>query len=568
MTTAETRATVGAGVDRVDGRAQGHRRRAVPLRRHAPGMAHAALVRSHHRGRPHPQDRHRGRARPRPASCTVITPRERAAARPRRRMTLLGPPPPAPAAGRPDPAPRPARRRRGGRHAPSRPPRRPVSWSSTTSAAEPLLDDRRPARRTVRDPWGRTASAATSTAALAAADVVRRGDLHDAGQHQQPARAVRHGRRLGRRHGSTVHDATQWPAIVARDSGARVFGLPESGVRVLAPYLGGGFGAGLRAWPHVVLTALAARVVGRPVKLVLTRPQMFTCVGHRPETLQRVRLGATPRRRAGRRSITSTVTTGAMEDEDFEPVSPVTGGRVRLPERRHPRPPARAEHPQPRVRCAAPADAQGNFALESALDELPTRSASTRWSCGCATTPRSTRGSGLPWSSKALRECYRVGAERFGWSRRDPRARLDARRPLAGRLRHGRRQLPVVAGPLPGRGDDRAATAPRSCAAPRPTSAPAPTRHAAARRPSCSGSTSTGSASSSATRTCRGAPAGGSGLTDALGDAVHDACASWCGRSWISSPTTRRRRCASASRTPTVLARRGRLTDVTTAPTS
>jgi xanthine dehydrogenase YagR molybdenum-binding subunit len=63
---------------------------------------------------------------------------------------------------------------------------------------------------------------------------------------------------------------------------AAAFAVPEGNVRVLAPFVGGGFGAGLRAWPHVVLTALAARTVDRPVKLVLTRPQMFTGVGHRP----------------------------------------------------------------------------------------------------------------------------------------------------------------------------------------------------------------------------------------------------------------------------------------------
>ena len=72
---------------------------------------------------------------------------------------------------------------------------------------------------------------------------------------------------------------------------AAFFCLPEENVRVLAPYLGGGFGAGLRTWPHTLLTVVAARVVNRPVKLVLTRPEMFTAVGHRPQTAQRLRLG-------------------------------------------------------------------------------------------------------------------------------------------------------------------------------------------------------------------------------------------------------------------------------------
>jgi xanthine dehydrogenase YagR molybdenum-binding subunit len=90
----------------------------------------------------------------------------------------------------------------------------------------------------------------------------------------------------------TVHDSTQWPCNV-RPTLAAVFGVPESGVRVRAPFVGGAFGAGLRVWPHVVLSALAARRVQRPVKLVLTRPQMFTSIGHRPNTVQHVTIGAT-----------------------------------------------------------------------------------------------------------------------------------------------------------------------------------------------------------------------------------------------------------------------------------
>ncbi len=83
----------------------------------------------------------------------------------------------------------------------------------------------------------------------------------------------------------TVHDASQDPMLVRRTL-ATVFGIPESNVRAFVPYIGGAFGAGLRVRTHVILTALAARVVGRPVKVVLTRPQMFTSVGHRPESRQ------------------------------------------------------------------------------------------------------------------------------------------------------------------------------------------------------------------------------------------------------------------------------------------
>src|SRR6185437_16635749 len=129
------------------------------------------------------------------------------------------------------------------------------------------------------------------TAALASAEVVYDETFTTAAVTNNPmglfATVARwDGNRL------TVHDASQDP-ISARRALATVFGLPETDVRVLVPYLGGGFGAGLRTWPHVILTALAARFVSRPVKLVLTRPQMFTSVGHRPESRQRVRFGAT-----------------------------------------------------------------------------------------------------------------------------------------------------------------------------------------------------------------------------------------------------------------------------------
>src|SRR5207244_1459462 len=130
--------------------------------------------------------------------------------------------------------------------------------------------------------------------------------------------------------GLTVHDTNQDP-MNTRRALATTFELPETDVRVLVPYLGGGFGAALRAWPHVILTALAARVVGRPVKLVLTRPQMFTSVGHRPETLQRVRLGATRDGRLVAVDHESTATLGALGDGGFDPVTQVTSNAYSCP---------------------------------------------------------------------------------------------------------------------------------------------------------------------------------------------------------------------------------------------
>src|SRR4029077_19435821 len=155
----------------------------------------------------------------------------------------------------------------------------------------PVLSIADPRAPVLLDRWGQDVDRGDVTAALASAEVVYDQIFTTAAVTNNPmglfATVARwDGNRL------TVHDASQDP-MWARKTLATVFDLPESHVRVLVPYLGGGFGAGLRTWPHVILTALAARAVRRPAQPVLTRPQMFTSVGHRPETRQRVRLGAT-----------------------------------------------------------------------------------------------------------------------------------------------------------------------------------------------------------------------------------------------------------------------------------
>jgi CO/xanthine dehydrogenase Mo-binding subunit len=270
------------------------------------------------------------------------------------------------------------------------------------------------------DRWAHDIDRGDVTAALASAEVAYDETFTTAAVTNNPmglfATVARwEGDRL------TVHDTSQDP-MSTRRALAAAFELPETGVRVLVPYLGGGFGAALRAWPHVILTALAARVVGRPVKLVLTRPQMFTSVGHRPETLQRVRLGATRDGRLVAVDHESTATLGALGDGGLEPVTQVTSNAYSCPnvathERR-----ARLHIPTP-YWMRAPGRAQGHFAVESALDEL---------SYGLGIDPIELRlrnyaevhpESGLPWSSKALRECYVAGAERFGWARRTPEIR-------------------------------------------------------------------------------------------------------------------------------------------------
>ncbi|MGP3952399.1 xanthine dehydrogenase family protein molybdopterin-binding subunit [Streptomyces sp. 7N604] len=216
----------------------------------------------------------------------------------------------------------------------------------------------------------------------------------------------------------TVHDATQWPYNV-RNALAAAFRIPKEHVRVLAPYVGGGFGAGLRTWPHVVLAALAARTVERPVKLVLTRPQMFTGVGHRPYSVQHIKLGATLDGRLTAIDHEAT-TTGAMEDSNLEPVTLGTAAAYACPNVATHDKQVRLNIPCPGS-MRAPGEAQGNFALECALDELAYELDMDPLELRVRNYAAFQPQTGLAWSSKALRECYEAGAERFGWAARDPR---------------------------------------------------------------------------------------------------------------------------------------------------
>jgi CO/xanthine dehydrogenase Mo-binding subunit len=215
-----------------------------------------------------------------------------------------------------------------------------------------------------------------------------------------------------------LHDASQWTSN-ARTTVAAAFGLPEASVRVHAPYLGGGFGAGLRAWQHVVLAALAARVAGRPVKVTLTRPEMFTGVGHRPSTRQRLQIGV---KRDGELVAIDheALQSVAMEDDNLEPVSTVAVDGYACANVS-----ARDIQRRLNIPCPgsmrAPGHAQGSFALESALDELAYELALDPLQLRLRNYAETHPQLGLPWSSKALRECYALGAERIGWAARDPR---------------------------------------------------------------------------------------------------------------------------------------------------
>lgn len=217
-----------------------------------------------------------------------------------------------------------------------------------------------------------------------------------------------------------VHDTTQWPHGV-RETLAGAFGLDPAKVHVLTPYVGGAFGAGLRVWPHVTLAALGAKLAQRPLKVVLTRAQMFTSLGHRPMSVQRLRVGIS---RSGQLMALEHDARSplSINGDFFNPVAIATAeaytcANVTSRDRQ-----VRLHVRQPSW-MRAPGHAEGTFALESAIDEL---------SYALDIDPLDLRvrnhatvhpHGGHPWSSNALLECYKIGAERFGWHARPPKPR-------------------------------------------------------------------------------------------------------------------------------------------------
>jgi xanthine dehydrogenase YagR molybdenum-binding subunit len=217
----------------------------------------------------------------------------------------------------------------------------------------------------------------------------------------------------------TLYDATQG-VIGARRKLAAVFGVPTENVRVVSRFIGGGFGSKGSSWPHVTLAAMAAKLTNRPVKIVLSRPQMFGSIGHRPRTEQRVALAAG---RDGKLTsvIHQTTAHTSVFDEFVEPsglISTMLYGTPNL----------LVTHRAVRLNTAtptymrAPGESSGSFALESAMDELA-------YALGVDPVELRVRNDtdrdaeGLPFSSRSLVQALRAGAERIGWSRRDPRPR-------------------------------------------------------------------------------------------------------------------------------------------------
>jgi xanthine dehydrogenase YagR molybdenum-binding subunit len=218
----------------------------------------------------------------------------------------------------------------------------------------------------------------------------------------------------------TLYDKTQG-VDVTQNQVAKALGMPREDVRVISPFVGGAFGTGLRSWVYVLIAALAARQVGRPVKLVLTRAQMFTLTGFRPHAVQKIRLGATRDGKLTALLHEATSQTSTYEEYRETIVNPSHFLYACPNVRTHYRLAAmNVNTPAP---MRGPGQATGLYALESALDELAIALAIDPVELRRRNYADSDPETGKPWSSKSLRECYQAAAERFGWARRDPRPR-------------------------------------------------------------------------------------------------------------------------------------------------
>jgi xanthine dehydrogenase YagR molybdenum-binding subunit len=199
---------------------------------------------------------------------------------------------------------------------------------------------------------------------------------------------------------------------------SQVLGIPIDNVHVISPFCGSGFGGKLAPWPHSLLAAMAARQVNRPVKVVVPRSLMFTTVGHRPLTEQRVRLGATQEGKLL-----------AIVHEAKNPTSMIDAFMERCTE------PTPMIYSCPNVTTSqrlvklnigtptpmrGPGRTPGMYALDSAMDELAVKLNIDPLEIRLRNYAEKDEGSNLPFSSKHLRECYQTGAERFGWSKRTP----------------------------------------------------------------------------------------------------------------------------------------------------
>lgn len=215
----------------------------------------------------------------------------------------------------------------------------------------------------------------------------------------------------------TLYESSQ--AIVTyRNTMSEMLGIPKENVRAITKFIGSGFGGKLWAWTHCLLAASAARNLGKPVKLVLARKMMFNSAGHRPATQQRLRIGAA---RDGK--LTAIVhdfqNHTSILDDYVENCGEATDHLYSVPNVLITAGLAHRNVGTP-TSMRGPGAVPGLFALESALDELAVKLNIDPLELRLRNDAEIDEGKKIPFSSRHLKECFTVGAEKFGWAQRTP----------------------------------------------------------------------------------------------------------------------------------------------------
>ncbi|MCH4823204.1 xanthine dehydrogenase family protein molybdopterin-binding subunit [Gramella lutea] len=195
---------------------------------------------------------------------------------------------------------------------------------------------------------------------------------------------------------------------------AKLFDISENNIRVISEFVGGGFGSGLLVWPNTVVAIMASQHLNRPVKVVLTRPQMFTSVGHRPESWQRFKIGAD---KSGKflgcyhqaKHATSSHT-GHTDN-----ITGLTWKHYHFPNIKTEQEEIPLNIPKP-TWMRGPGDASGAFAIESIVDELCEKLDMDPVEVRLMNLSE-TDSQGKPWSTNYLNECLKIGAEKIGWNK-------------------------------------------------------------------------------------------------------------------------------------------------------
>ncbi|MGC2696231.1 MAG: xanthine dehydrogenase family protein molybdopterin-binding subunit [Candidatus Angelobacter sp.] len=290
-------------------------------------------------------------------------------------------------------------------------------------AAPPLVETEQ-AMSTVYDPsefFGEKLKAQRGdpVAAFKSAEIKHEGEYITPNEHHNPmepsaSMADWDGDQL------TLWETTQW-VVGARNTVAETLGISEEKVHIISPFIGGGFGCKGFIWPHSVLSAISAKKVGRPVKLNLTRKQMFSGCGHRSETRQKVSLGAAKDGKLTSIQHDTLVQTSTV-DEFVESCGNTSRFLYSCPN-------MSIAHHAVRVNIAtptpmrAPGENPGLFATESAMDELAYKLNMDPVQLRIVNHSDKNEHTNQPWSSKYLKECYQLAADKFGWAKRDPKPR-------------------------------------------------------------------------------------------------------------------------------------------------